>query len=149
MVDWPSLIIGAIVGAIATVVVRVRVLAIEEHSQRFDELCSNILDAADLSTDYWLKSGESPDLALFEARLFGYQWRINLILSQLSEVTWYLRNTCETEYDTFSDNLTGGDFQVKGRNADLERAIAVQQTSAQLVHNLRSQRRRILTWQVR
>ena len=131
-----------------TVIVRVKFLAIEEHTKRFDELCLDVREAADVASDYWLRDGSDGQLNLLEARIIGYQWRINLLLNHLSESTWYLRDRCEHELDMFIDGLTGGDFQVSNRNADHDRAITTQMAAAKFITMMRTQRRRILNWQV-
>ncbi len=77
-----------------------------------------------------------------EARIHGFQVRINLMFDILEENKrrWDIRPALELKLDEFFDCQTGGDFEVVERETDPDRAKDVQVTAAELVCHLRKAR---------
>jgi hypothetical protein len=99
----------------------------DEHRALCDELCKVMGDAADHASAYWLTAADGAEIELKEARLMGYQSRLAglkvLVEKQFSQED--AEQVADALSDLF-DALTGGDFQVSGRNVDAQRCHQAQ-----------------------
>ena len=90
---WPSLtpdafklLVGFLLGLLAALTIRLWQSRIDEHSQRYDEVRHAILQAADISTDYWLKFDPKADRRN-EARLVGLFQLLNGLAVELANAS--------------------------------------------------------------
>ena len=113
-----------------------------DTSARYDELCSAISGAADISSAYWLMDANAHDVRLDEAKILGLQTKINLMFILLEKEDWAIKKLGNEELDSFLDTITGGTFQVADRNPDPERCIEAQTSAATLIAFLRKNRKR-------
>jgi hypothetical protein len=142
---WLSLVIGAALGFLASLALRVFLLRVDEMSARFDETCKDIRDAADLASEYWLfDAADLHKISLMEARLMGHQERVLGMIGILTDAAWFIQDQVEPEMSEFIDASTGGGFHVHGRPADPDRCQSVQIAAARLLVKLRSCRRNLL-----
>lgn len=117
--------------------------------------CTEINDAADLATEYWLTEpalhlrNPSAPLHGLEARLIGRQNRLQqLALALASQDGRFSIEQIENKLlpDLF-EAMTGGEFQVEGRVISPERARLVQSAAAILNGELRGALgRRLQRW---
>lgn len=108
-----------------------------------DSLCSEINNAADKATSYWLTEGDTDTaravLRLAEYELVGRQSRIQELIGAL-----YIQDERLVIADlddliiSLIDAMTGGDFRVTGRPYDPLRAAEVQTVAARLNGCLRA-----------
>lgn len=139
-----TLLIGSLLGIPFALYVRYQFVRIDEVSSRFDDLCDTVQRAADAAAEYWCMNGVDDRAVILEARMRGYQVRIDLLIGLLQEENWALRDLCEREQDAFYDTLTGGNFEVRNRLAEPPRAVDAQTAAAIFIVQLRSQRRTLL-----
>lgn len=118
-------LIGAMSGALITLVFNMWKFHRDERSSRCDELCKAISDAATAASAYWFRdyrdAGEYAQ-EIDEARLFASQILIDGLFSSFRI---YLVPSSEESIDrhlsSLYDAFTGGDYSVPGRPVDLER----------------------------
>lgn len=108
------------------------------------ELLSNIQNAADLATEYWLLNPSSNDASTLtkcrnlEARIVGYSERLE---ASIDAARPHLKRIdtlgMDIPWANFLDGLTGGEFGDTARKEDALRAEAVQISAAVLIRDLR------------
>ena len=145
MSDGFALPVGFLLGLFAALTVRFWQSRIDEHSQRYEELRNAILQAAEISTDYWLMIRDLKDRQA-EARLVGLFRRLNGLAVDLARATRDSPKIHAERLVSFNDLITGGQyFEVDQRLIDSSRAMAVQQEAADLILYFQGYRRRRLT----
>ncbi|MDE0101656.1 MAG: hypothetical protein OXN89_04695 [Bryobacterales bacterium] len=145
MSDGFKLLFGFLLGLSAALAIRVWQSRIDEHSQRYDDVRGAILQAADISTCYWLKVGDLEDRRA-EARLVGLFQMINGLTVELASASGDSRGTHAPRLVVFNDLTTGGQYyEVDERPPDNARAMAVQLEAADLILYFQEYRRRHLT----
>ena len=109
-----------------------------------EQLCNEINNAADLSTDYWLTEAAhqlkdpSTPLRGLEAQMIGRQSRLQeLTLALAAQDRWFSIQTLEDALPDLFEAMTGGDFQVEGRPVSHDQAQLVQARAAVLNGELR------------
>lgn len=109
----------------------------DENKARVNDLCGTIEEAANLSTQYWLKPPWDQEIKQMEAVILGRQHQVLLLLDLLGKSDWSLPDLCESELENYLDSLTGGNFEVRGRSQDIGRAKDVQVNAANLIVRVR------------
>lgn len=143
--DSFMLLVGLALGVFIAFVVRFWHSRIAENSQRYDELRSAILQAADISADYWLKVKTLNDRQA-EARLVGLFRLINGLAIDLADELRDCHEVHAERLAEFNGLITGGpDYEVEDRPINTARALTVQQKAADLILHFQSYRRRRLT----
>ncbi len=143
--DGVKLLLAFLLGWFAALAIRVWQSRVDEHSQRYDELRGAILQAAEISTNYWLKIDDLSDRQA-EARLVGLFRRLNGLAVELARASRDDPLTHAKRLVEFGDLTTGGpDYEVDDRAIDVSRAMAVQQEAADLILYFQKYRRRQLT----
>ena len=149
---WPSLasdgfklMVGFLLGLLAALTIRLWQSRIDEHSQRYDEVRNAILQAAEISTDYWLKFDSRADRRN-EARLVGLFQLLNGLTVELAIASGDEPRTHAERLVAFGDLTTGGEnYEVDQRQMDVPRALAVQREAADLILCFQEYRRQRLT----
>ena len=141
-------LIGALIGATITLLFNMWKLHRDERSSRCDELCKAINDAASLAAEYWFKEYESEnEQSVDEARLYASQIHIDGSFEQFG---LFLTSKSETEIvqalSDFYDALTGGDYSVAKRRADMGRGKQVYALASLLSLSIRKAYRETLPW---
>lgn len=145
MSDGFKLLVGFLLGLFAALAIRIWQGRIDEHSQRYDEVRNAILQAAEISTNYWLKVPDLSDRQA-EARLVGLFQLLNGLTVELASASKDDPRAHAGRLVRFSDLTTGGpDYEVDDRAIDVSRAMAVQQEAADLILYFQEYRRRRLT----
>ena len=140
-----KLFFAFLLGWFAALATRIWQNRIDEHSQRHDELRSAILQAAEVSTNYWLKIDDLGDRQA-EARLVGLFRLLTGLAVGLARATRDDPWTHAQRLVLFCDLTTGGpDYEVDERLIDTSRAMAVQLEAADLILYFQEYRRRRLT----
>ena len=143
--DGFKLLAGFVLGWFAALVLRFWQSRIDEHSQRYDELRNAILQAAEISTNYWLNAGDLEDRQA-EARLVGLFRLLNGLAVDLARASRDDPRAHAERLVPFSDLTTGGpNYEVDPRSIDASRAAAVQQEAADLILYFQKYLRRRLT----
>ena len=143
--DGAALVIGFLLGLFAALAVRFWQSRIDEHFQRYDELRNAILQAAEISTDYWLKVRGLTDRQA-EARLVGQFRLLNGIAVDLARASKDNPRIHADRLALFNDLITSGtDYEIDQRQIDPSRAMAVQQEAADLILYFQEYRRQRLT----
>ncbi len=143
--DGFKLLVAFLLGLLAAFAIRLWQSRIDEHSQRYDEVRNAILQAAEISTDYWLKVPNLSDRQA-EARLVGLFQLLNGLAVELASASMDDPRTHAERLVRFNDLTTGGQhFEVDQRPIDVSRAMAVQQEAADLILYFQDYRRRRLT----
>ena len=105
--DGFVLLVGFLLGLFAALTVRFWQSRIDEHSQRYDELRNAILQAAELSTDYWLKIRGLDDRQA-ETRLVGFFRLLNGLAVDLARATSDCPRIHAQRLVRFNDLITAG-----------------------------------------
>ncbi len=129
--DYLRLLLAALLGAAFAFLLASMKAARDEQRDLCDRLGEAILAAADLGAEYWLAAGNDDGIALLEARLMGAQ--AYLARYRIIALTWLApkdRWAVEDSLAELYDSLTGGQFKVKDRPADPQRAEACQVQAA-------------------
>ena len=143
--DGFMLLVGFLLGLFAALTVRFWQSRIDEHSQRYDQLRNAILQAAEISTDYWLKVRGLDDRQA-EARLVGFFRLLNGLAVDLARATSDRPRIHARRLVRFNDLITAGpNYEIDQRSIDASRAMAVQQEAADLILYFQEYRRRRLT----
>ena len=143
--DGFTLLVGFLLGLFAALAARFWQSRIDEHSQRYEELRGAILQAAEISTDYWLKV-ETLSNRQAEARLVGLFRLLNGIAVGLARASGDDPRTHADRLVRFNDLTTSGpDYEIDQRGVDVSRALAVQQEAADLILYFQEYRRQRLT----
>ena len=135
-------VVGLLAGFALSLLAKAIFSRIQETDARYDELCKLVAEAANLASEYWLRAGNDLEVKRLEAVIHGLQLRINLMVTLVEHRHWTIRELGSRELDDFFDALTGGDFEVDNRDADLERAREVQLSASELIVYLRDHLRR-------
>ena len=133
---------GLALGLVASLYVQIYRQKISDTSDRYDEICQAIMDGANLSTKYWLTDRADSENQITEAKIHGFQMKINLMFNLFEKEDWAIKKLGEQELDVFLDTLTGGEFESKSRLIDPGRAVDSQLRAAELVIFLRDQRQK-------
>ena len=123
--DIALLVIGCALGWIANLALRILLARLANSSARFDELSAWVSEGADIATAYWLKESSNSDISLLAARIKGAEHRINLVFTEIEKTHWPVKDDAEALLDAYFDAMTGGNFEVLGREPDGERAAEV------------------------
>jgi hypothetical protein len=118
----------------------------EDHlEKRFDELCTIILETADLASEYWSGSPNSPRAQLCEAKLHASLTRIAGLRVLLSAhiSTAAQRELAQAEQILFRE-MTGDDFGVHNREARPQKLLACQTAAVECVLSVKRSRIRDL-----
>ena len=143
--DGFLLLLGFLLGLFAALAARFWQSRIDEHSQRYDELRNGILQAAEISTGYWLKVDTADDRQA-EARLVGLFRLLNGLAVDLARATRDDPRTHARRLVSFNHLTTAGPhYEIDERPMDASRAMAVQQEAADLILYFQEYRRRRLT----
>jgi hypothetical protein len=114
----------------------------DQIEKRFDELCETALATADLAAEYWQGTAQDDGMALREAKIMGALRRIAGLRVMLSDYTSASSvNELEVAEQNFVREVSGGQFGVHNRTADLQRIISCQHVANELV--LRARRARL------
>ena len=146
--DGFPLLLGFVLGLFAALAARFWQSRIDEHSQRYDELRNGILQAAEISTEYWLNA-DTPNDRKAEARLVGLFRLLNGLAVSLARATRDDPRAHAQRLANFNDLITAGPhYEIDERPMDASRAMAVQQEAADLILYFQAYRRQRLTlWQ--
>lgn len=149
--NWPVLfsgLFGAFLGGIVTAGVQLWRLRRDEFGARCDELCKALVEASDRSAEYWSQEFEGTDAherRVLEARLLGNQALIDGLASLvLDRFKTHDKEAIQKLLSDLFDGLTGGDFSIAGRKADLFRTTKAPQVAGELIPLIRASHRRTL-----
>jgi hypothetical protein len=112
-----------------------------ELTDRINDLYKDLEKVSDKATEYWLMEGTDEGIPLLEAQIIGLQHRILNMVEQLTETWWTILPSMQDDLDILTDALTGGNFQVKDRNPEFERALSCQIAASTIMNQLRKIRR--------
>jgi hypothetical protein len=109
--------------------------------KRFDELCSTILDTADLASDYWSGSAADEGMRLCESKIVASLKRIGGLRVILSQ---YISRSAHNELAQAESALlretTGGNFGVHNRQPDPQKILSCQAVASDCVITIRRAR---------
>jgi len=143
--DGFVLLFGFLLGLFAALTARFWQSRIDEYTQRYVELRSAIHQAAEISTDYWLKIRGLTDRQA-EARLVGLFRLLNGIAVELARASKDDPRAHADRLAHFNHLITSGpEYEVDQRTVDVARALAVQQEAASLILYFQDYKRRRLT----
>lgn len=143
--DGFTLLVGFLLGLFAALAARFWQSRIDEHSQRYEELRAAIVQAAQISADYWLKVETLSDRQA-EARLVGLFRLLNGIAVDLARASRDDPRVHADRLARFNDLITSGSaYEIDERRVDASRAMAVQQEAADLILYFQEYRRQRLT----
>lgn len=135
---------AAVLGWLANYVLHRIVTRSGEVARRVDDLCGQILELTDLSTDYWLSTDRSSSaLEPLEARILGKQHWVQGAIDILAEDIWYLRWSIDDNIMDFMDALTGASFGEKDGAPNFENGVKIQSVASELVFEIR---RNVRSW---
>lgn len=114
----------------------------EDHiEKRFDELCSSILETADLAADYWGSNAQDEGMLQRQAAIQGQIAKMAGLRSLLSA---YVSRSCARELaqaeSIFIRQTTGGEFGVHNRTAEPQRIVECHCGAADFVVAIRRAR---------
>lgn len=143
VVPSASIFAAALVAAANTWIQRWR-HKVDRLNASVELFCTEINDAADLATEYWLtepahelKDSSAP-LRRLEAQLIGRQNRLQeLAIALAAQDRRFPINPIDKALPDFFEAMTGGQFRVEGRAADTEHAQLAQSIAAMLNGELR------------
>lgn len=118
----------------------------QEHIERqFDELCSIILETADIAAIYWAGTAADEGMRLSEAKVSAYLMRIAGIRVLLTEdISGSAVNEIQIAESNFLREVSGGQFGVHNRESDIERIARCQFAASELILAARRARLRDL-----
>lgn len=102
-----------------------------------DEYCREIINVADIASEFWLKSrnnGNKDEMAFREIRIKGGLARLDALRTPFDG--WWTHSAYKKLMDAhgeFIDATTGGDFTAMKREAQPETSFRVQQAAAEVV----------------
>jgi hypothetical protein len=153
MTEFIPALLGGFVGGVAAISVDFIKSRINYYTDRYNDLCKTIVDAADLSSQYWLLSVSSDEsiprndaeLGQFEkardleVRIEGLQEQILLGDEDLrSELPKENRQRINDILRDYLNSLTGGDYKARTGASSVVSASLVQVEAARLVSEIRS-----------
>lgn len=148
--EFFKIFLAAILGGVVTQFFTVRILLIQNRSERVDRLCSLVDEATALAVDYWCTPYVVGETNLTEAKMMSHQTSVIRAIEAFESDDWTLKEVCDPPLLRFMDCFTGGEFSVVGRAKDVERAEKMFGASADLVDALlyvkRSWFRRLLVF---
>jgi hypothetical protein len=108
--------------------------------ERLDELCNSVAETADLASGYWAEN-QTNNAYLEEARITAGLVRIAGLRVLLEGFTSSASvGELRSAEATFLRNVTGGDFGVHNRTANLERAAGCHHSAASFIVTVRRAR---------
>ena len=132
---------GALIVAILNYLLQKSRDQAERIAKFTDNICKEINDTANVGTLYWISDSLSDtkdrkvlsELVRLEHELVGRQSRISALFQSLRELDKRLKLVeAQPDFDTFITQLTGGEFRVSNRKANLATAALIQHTAATL-----------------
>jgi hypothetical protein len=153
MVDFLPAMAGAVVGGAMAMTVQIAKSRLDIYAARYDDLCKIMLQAAELSSEYWLLCASSEDIPdmgdaqkkendrarILEVRIQGLQEQILLGDEDLrAELPSATRDQVKDLLPKFIDSMTGGEFSARTGSRVPASASAVQVEAAQLISAIRS-----------
>lgn len=139
-----AILVPALLGFIIGVQVRLFAIRHDELNSRINDICSGIDYLSEKAAAYWILPGKTPDLAIKEAEIVGLQHRIIAMVEMIGESHWNIERQVEDYLFSFNDLVSGGEFQVKGRSPDIDRAAKIHRAASVLIVELRKARRSML-----
>ena len=140
-----TLLVGAALAFGAQILHRRASQRADAFRDRLDELCEDIQQFSNVAGEYWSLDGTAPQLRKLEAQTFALNHRINALASLLGEQDDRFREATEDILINLSIAGTGGDFQVRGRAAEPQRYIQIEQRAVALSHEIRRFQRELLS----
>ena len=128
---------GALVGGFISLLVQRWRYSVDQWSSRTTEFCADIVKLADAASEFWLKDRKKDELAAELIRVRGGIARLEAL--QVPFQRWCTRDdaiTLEKRVGKFVSAISGGDFMKPIRKADLDRAMEVQATAADMISHL-------------
>jgi len=144
MIEWHTLVIPALVGAVASIVINVVGQGVSASIKKSDEVRARKLDdleffertvfeLRDMAKDYW---SSDDDEALVAAAIVG---RLTFI-SDFAALNDYFPAGVVDLVNALDETCTSGQFQSTGRVAEPFRATEIEQAAYRLVHAARRAR---------
>jgi hypothetical protein len=91
--------------------------------KRCEELCNSAFDAAELGQDYWLKDQKDIDNELIGTKITAKLQKLALMRVKLEKFLSLESSSAIIDQEQrLQRSITGGDFGVHNRNADVSRA---------------------------
>ena len=131
--------IGGLVAGLLSLLIQRWRYTVDQWSSRTTELCADIVKLADGAAEFWLKDRKKDDAgpAAELNRIRGGLLRLEAL--QIPFQSWCMRNDAiqlEKRIGKFANAISGGDFLKPTRKADLNRALEIQATAAELISHL-------------
>lgn len=105
------------------------------------ELERVVLELKDIGISYWCKDFDESVCYHSEASIVGkLTFCAHLVTSVFSNDV-ELKRSVDIKLNSFDEALTGGDFQVRGRPADISRLVKLERRTYDLINHIRSCRR--------
>lgn len=132
-------LVGALIGATVAGGFQIWKFRRDELAARCDELCKVISDSASVASEYWATQYDDKIVEkITEAKVLGAQ---SLCDGLYASIRYRMGATSQQQLDAamsdFVDAMTGGDFTVEGRSADIVRVSRVPQAASVLIVALR------------
>jgi len=136
--DFLKLLLAASIAATFTLAVTWLKASRDDLRAAADYFVNTLMVAADLASSYWLRESNDSATSLEEVRLLGLQQRLSrLRLSAFDRFHDIDRNNLDEDLRDFFDACTGGQFGVKDRPADRNRAREAQAVAARIDAQIR------------
>ncbi|MCJ2086948.1 hypothetical protein MKK88_13250 [Methylobacterium sp. E-005] len=148
--DIPQLAAGAVLGFASTGIIRWWQYRRDLWTSEVERFTDLLEAATESATEYWLKSPLTSktdqseieehtfDLDMLEIKILGMQSRLDgLLACFIGQLLFQRRNSITVKLNDFSSAMTGGEFQSKNRNSDVNTARSIQAASAELLIELR------------
>jgi hypothetical protein len=139
-------LLSAVVGAFLSGYVVNRWKGREDQiEKRFDELCESVLDTAVLAAEYWEGTAQDAGMRLREAKILSSLRRIAGLRVLLSDfVSASAQREMEVSESAFIREVSGGQFGVHNRTADVQRIMGCHFIATELILTARRARLRDL-----
>lgn len=147
------LLAGTAIGFLSTFIANLIRSKLEMYSKRCEEFCKEVINAADISSEYWLSKMSSENIfegndakaiekyeqvLLIEAKIEGFQARILQGLSSVrSEMPQDIMKTIDENFEHYLESLTGGKFKARDGNREMLAATVVQFYASEVVSGIR------------
>ena len=140
---WPAAffiaMMGAFVGGLFALIIQRWRYSVDQWSSRTTEFCADIVKLADVASEFWLRDRKKDDPALAAEliRIRGGILRLEALKVPFQR--WCSRNNAiilEKRIGKLVTAISNGDFMKPSRKADLDRAMEVQATAADLISHL-------------
>ena len=151
--NFISAAFGAVLGGAITFIVSFVKARLHMYSVRYEELCKQISQATDLSSEYWVMNFSEEDALskekdvienffksqLLVAKILGLQQQVILLHESLrSELPKKTRTNLSDRIPSFINALTGNEFRARTGLSRLDLSILVQQTAAEIITEIRT-----------